>query len=91
VLRIQSLLTDEHFRARGFWEEVTQADAGTWEMEGPVWRMSGLDAHVRMPPPLFGEHNTWVFRDVLGLSDAEIAELEASGVTASTPDLGLHS
>jgi len=91
VLRIQSLLTDEHLRARGFWEEVTHADAGTWEMEGPVWRMSGVDAHVRTPPPMFGEHNTWVFRDLLGLSAAEIAELEAAGVTATTPNVELHS
>jgi len=91
VLRIQSLLTDEHLRARGFWEEVTHADAGTWEMEGPVWRMSGADAHVRMPPPMFGEHNTWVFGDLLGMSNAEIAALEAEGITASTPNLELHS
>jgi crotonobetainyl-CoA:carnitine CoA-transferase CaiB-like acyl-CoA transferase len=91
VLRIQSLLTDEHLRARGFWEEVTHADAGTWEMEGPVWRMSGVDAHVRTPPPMFGEHNTWVFRDLLGLNAAEIAELEAAGVTATTPNVELHS
>jgi crotonobetainyl-CoA:carnitine CoA-transferase CaiB-like acyl-CoA transferase len=91
VLRIQSLLTDEHLRARGFWEEVTQADAGTWEMEGPVWHMSGVDAHVRMPPPMFGEHNEWVFRDLLSLSDAEIDALAAEGVTADTPNLELHS
>jgi crotonobetainyl-CoA:carnitine CoA-transferase CaiB-like acyl-CoA transferase len=91
VLRIQSLLTNQHFRSRGFWEEVTQADAGTWEMEGPVWRISGADAHVRIPPPMFGEHNSYVLRNLLGLSDAEIAELESSGVTAHTPDLTLHS
>jgi hypothetical protein len=40
---------------------------------------------------MFGEHNRWVFGELLGLSDAEIAQLEAEGVTASTPDLGLHS
>jgi len=91
VLRIQSLLSDEHFRTRGFWEEVTHADACTWEMEGPVWRMSGAGAHVRTPPPMFGEHNAWVFRDLLGLSSTEIAELEASGVSANTPETGLHS
>jgi crotonobetainyl-CoA:carnitine CoA-transferase CaiB-like acyl-CoA transferase len=91
VLRIQSLLTDEHLRARGFWEEVTHADAGTWEMEGPVWHMSGAHAHVRMPPPMFGEHNAWIFGDLLGMSDADIAALEAEGVTASTPNLELHS
>jgi crotonobetainyl-CoA:carnitine CoA-transferase CaiB-like acyl-CoA transferase len=91
VQRIQSLLTDEHLRARGFWEEVTHADAGTWEMEGPVWHMSGAHAHVRMPPPMFGEHNAWIFGDLLGMSDADIAALEAEGVTASTPNLELHS
>jgi hypothetical protein len=32
-----------------------------------------------------------VFRDLLGLSAAEIAELEATGVTAMTPDVELHS
>jgi crotonobetainyl-CoA:carnitine CoA-transferase CaiB-like acyl-CoA transferase len=91
VLRIQSLLTDDHLRARGFWEEVTHADAGTWEMEGPVWHLSGVDAHVRTPPPMFGEHNLYVFRDLLGLTDDEIAALEHEGITATTPNLGLHS
>lgn len=91
VLRIQRLMADEHLRARGFWETVTQADAGTWDMEGPVWRMSRTPAHVRVPPPMFGEHNRYVFGELLGMSDAEIAALETEGVTATTPNLGLHS
>ena len=33
------------------------ADAGTWDMEGPVWRMSRTPAHIRLPAPMFGEHN----------------------------------
>ena len=27
-------------------------------------------------PPLMGEHNDYVFREILGMSEAEIAELE---------------
>jgi crotonobetainyl-CoA:carnitine CoA-transferase CaiB-like acyl-CoA transferase len=91
VLKIPRLMENEHLRVRGFWESVSHADAGTWDMEGPVWRMSRTPAHVRVPPPMYGEHNTWVLRDLLGLTDAEIAELEAAGVTSREPDQGVHA
>lgn len=91
VLKIPRLMEDEHLRARGFWESVAHADAGTWDMEGPVWRMSRTPAHIRLPAPMFGEHNTWVLRDLLGLTDAEIAALEAEGVTAREPNLRVHA
>jgi crotonobetainyl-CoA:carnitine CoA-transferase CaiB-like acyl-CoA transferase len=91
VLDIPHLMRDENLRARGFWEEVTHASAGTWDMEGPVWRMSRTPGHIRLPAPMFGEHNDWVLHDLLGLSDGEIAELEAAGVTAREPNAGVHA
>jgi crotonobetainyl-CoA:carnitine CoA-transferase CaiB-like acyl-CoA transferase len=91
VLRVQALMANGHLRERGFWEIVTHADAGTWDMEGPVWRMWATPAHIRLPAPMFGEHNRYVFGTLLGLSEDEIAALEAEGVTASTPSEGLHS
>ena len=91
VLKIPDLMRDEHLRARGFWETVTQADAGTWDMEGPVWRMSRTPAHVRIPPPMYGEHNDWVLRDLLGLRDADIGELESQSVISRSPDLAVHA
>jgi crotonobetainyl-CoA:carnitine CoA-transferase CaiB-like acyl-CoA transferase len=91
VLRIQELMQNEHLRSRGFWETITQADAGTWDMEGPVWRMSRTPAHVRTPPPMYGEHNPWVLRDLLGLSEGEIAVLEAEGITSREPNLAVHA
>jgi crotonobetainyl-CoA:carnitine CoA-transferase CaiB-like acyl-CoA transferase len=91
VLKIQNLMQDQHLRARGFWESVSHPTAGAWDMEGPVWRMSKTPAHVRLPAPCFGEHNQWVLSDLLGLSEDEIAALEADGVTAREPNLGVHS
>ncbi|HYM16731.1 MAG TPA: CoA transferase [Dehalococcoidia bacterium] len=91
VLRIPRLMANEHLRARGFWESVSHAAAGTWDMEGPVWRMSRTPAHVRVPPPMFGEHNQWVLGGLLGLSETEIAELEAAGITAREPDQRVHA
>jgi crotonobetainyl-CoA:carnitine CoA-transferase CaiB-like acyl-CoA transferase len=84
-------MANEHLRARGFWESVTHAAAGTWDMEGVTWRMSRTPGHVRVPPPMFGEHNQWVLHDLLGLTDAEIAALEAQGVTAREPDQRVHA
>ncbi|MHB8515470.1 MAG: CaiB/BaiF CoA transferase family protein, partial [Dehalococcoidia bacterium] len=91
VLRIPELMADAHLRARGFWETVTQAAAGTWEMEGVAWRMSRTPGHVRVPPPMYGEHNGWVLRDLLGLSDDEIGVLEADGVISREPDVRVHA
>jgi hypothetical protein len=40
---------------------------------------------------MFGEHNQYVFGELLGLTEAEIKQLEAAGVTAREPSAGLHS
>jgi crotonobetainyl-CoA:carnitine CoA-transferase CaiB-like acyl-CoA transferase len=91
VLKIQRLMEDKHLRARGFWETTSHPSAGTWDMEGPVWRMSRTPGHVRIPAPMFGQHNDWVLGELLGLSPDEIATLEAEGVTAREPSAGVHS
>jgi crotonobetainyl-CoA:carnitine CoA-transferase CaiB-like acyl-CoA transferase len=49
-------------------------------MAGLPWRFSETPAHVRLPAPRPGEHNRYVFGDLLGLSSQEMAELEREGV-----------
>ncbi len=90
VLTVQDVFADEHLRARGFFEPVSHAVAGVWEMEGTPWRMSETPGHVRVPPPAFAEHNNYVFRDLLGLSAEEVAALYADGVTGDTPNWAVH-
>jgi crotonobetainyl-CoA:carnitine CoA-transferase CaiB-like acyl-CoA transferase len=86
VLSVPEVFADRHLRERGFFESVTHAVAGTWEIEGPHWRFSESPGHVRLPAPAFGEHNGYVFGELLGLSAEEVAALAAEGVTAATPD-----
>ena len=90
VLSAPEVFEDAHLRARGFYESVSHAVAGTWDVEGPHWRFSESPAHVRLPAPAFGEHNGYVFGELLGLSEEEIAALEAEGVTGSAPDWAVH-
>ncbi|MDP9180478.1 MAG: CoA transferase [Chloroflexota bacterium] len=49
---------------------------GVFEVPGPHWRMSESPAHIRLPAPTPAEHNAYVLRDLLGLSDDEIAVLD---------------
>jgi crotonobetainyl-CoA:carnitine CoA-transferase CaiB-like acyl-CoA transferase len=90
VLAVPEVFEDEQLRARGFFEPVSHAIAGEWEIEAPHWRMSETPAHIRLPAPSFGEHNDYVFRELLGLSDEEIARLGLEGVTGKTPNRAVH-
>ena len=90
VLTIPELMADPQLRTREAWVPHTHPDAGTWEMEAPPWKLSRTPGHIRMPAPGFGQHNSYVFRDLLNLSEPEIAELYAAGVTADDPDQTLH-
>jgi crotonobetainyl-CoA:carnitine CoA-transferase CaiB-like acyl-CoA transferase len=85
VLTIPELVADPHLNERAFWEEVTHLESGTWKTEAPAWRFSRTPAHTRLPAPCFGEHNDYVFRELLGLDDDEIAALEREGITSREP------
>ncbi|MBI2914025.1 MAG: CoA transferase [Chloroflexi bacterium] len=90
VLSVPEVFAGPHLRSRGFFETIVHSVAGTWEIEGPHWRMSESPAHIRLPAPAFGEHNDYVFRDLLGLSDDEIVALEGEGITGRVPDWSVH-
>jgi crotonobetainyl-CoA:carnitine CoA-transferase CaiB-like acyl-CoA transferase len=90
VLSVPEVFADEQLRDREFFEPVSHAIAGVWDIEGTHWRMSETSAHVRLPAPAFAEHNTYVFGELLGLSEEEIAELEAGGITGRSPNQAVH-
>jgi len=71
---------DLHSKDRFLLEPVSLPDGRIEEMAGLPWRFSETPAHVRLPAPRPGEHNRYVFGDLLGLSSEEMAELEREGV-----------
>ena len=81
---------DPHPRARGFFERVAHPDAGVWDMEGPVYRLSRTLAHIRINAPRFGEHNAYVLEHLLGRPAAELPELEAADVIGTRPNMAVH-
>ncbi len=76
----QELFADTHLRQRSCWLEVHHPRIGKQVVTAPPWKFSATPAVVHHPSPLIGEHNQYVFGELLGLSAEEIATLTEEGV-----------
>jgi len=65
---------------RGFFEELTGERTGTHRYPGLVFRMQNTPNHLRSASPWLGEHNDYVYRDLLKYSDEEYRELQERGL-----------
>ena len=68
---------------RGAITEVSDRAGGTVRIPQSPWKFSDADVRIQGVPKYRGEDNAKVLREVLGLSDDEIAQLERDGVTSS--------
>ncbi len=73
------LVSDAHLWGRGFYHEVTDASGESRPIIGPSWRMS-RPAEITDGAPTLGQHNAYVFGDILGLSVEEQKRLMEAGV-----------
>jgi crotonobetainyl-CoA:carnitine CoA-transferase CaiB-like acyl-CoA transferase len=70
---------DPHLQSRGYFERVTHAETGTHNYPGMFFKFSETPLGIRKPAPLLGEHNEYVYKELLEYTDAEYAELERTG------------
>ena len=74
------LLTDPNLVARQTWARVPRAYVGECVLQRSAYRIGGAACPIHNPAPTLGEHNDEIFRQVLGLDDARLAELEQRGI-----------
>ncbi len=86
VLEASRMFDDPHLRARDFFKTQTVRDAGTHEYVGPLWKFEKTPVEFYQPPVCFGEHNEYVYRELLKVSDEEYAALQAGGHIAEEYD-----
>ena len=79
ILDELEVLEDPHMVDRGYYQPLDHAEMPTIKYHGPLWSMSKTPNKLRKAPPLLGEHNPHVYKEVLGISDEEYARLEAEG------------
>ena len=73
------LLADPHLAHSGFFQTLDHSETGVYRYPGPMWRSRSYSNQLRTPPCSLGEHNPYVYRDLLGYNDARYSELESAG------------
>jgi crotonobetainyl-CoA:carnitine CoA-transferase CaiB-like acyl-CoA transferase len=71
------LVSDPHLKARGAFLDVKGPDGQSRPAVGLPWRFSETDWQAASWPPELGAHNREVLGGLLGLSEGELARLEA--------------
>ena len=74
------VVADPQLAWRGHWVRPPHTEMGESLYNMPPYRLSATPVTIRSAAPRLGEHTREVCRDLLGLVDAEIDELQADGV-----------
>jgi benzylsuccinate CoA-transferase BbsF subunit len=75
---IEEVINDPHIKKRGAFIEQQHPIAGKTTVYRSPWK-SALTAS-NPPAPCIGEHNDYVFKELLGMTDSKIVELIDMGV-----------
>ncbi len=75
---------DPHFQARGAFVPVPHPSAGTFDYPGLWARWPGLEPRVGVPAPLLGEHNEYVYTELLGYSAQEYQQMIDDGLIGTS-------
>jgi len=62
------------------WAEMDHAEIGKYHLQVPSFKLSKVPTQLRMPGPLLGEHNEYVYMNLAGLTQEEYKQLEKEGV-----------
>ena len=71
----EELFSDPHLREREIATEVNHPVMGKQVVLNPPWKLSETPARVEKASPLLGEHNEYVFGELLGMPRQEITRL----------------
>ena len=80
INRAPEMLEDPQFRARDAIIRVDHPEFGNIAMQNVAPKLSETQGAVRHPGPKLGEHNNYVWGDLVGNSEDDIADLRDRGI-----------
>ena len=89
VLSPADVFADPHLQARGIWQQLKHPAAGThYYLKSPLSHMSKTPLSIYRPASTLGQDNEYVYKELLGYSDAEyqgFIETHHAGTTFLDP------
>ena len=79
IYSVADMFNDPHYQARGLFEQV-EVDGEPLKIPAILPKLSETPGGTDWPGPALGSHNTEIFGTLLGLSEAEQAELQQAGI-----------
>ena len=77
----EEVLGSEQLAARDYWQRLEHPELGqTIRYPGPFAKFSAAPLRYRRRPPTIGEHNGEIYRDELGFTEPQLAEMQRAGV-----------
>ena len=84
IMSTEDLANDVHVKGREMYVELDHPQRGKWFNVGMPIKLSASPAKIKRSPTL-GEHTDEILKEVLGMSDAEIAAKKAAGAFSLPP------
>jgi crotonobetainyl-CoA:carnitine CoA-transferase CaiB-like acyl-CoA transferase len=78
IYSVADMFTDEHFQARGLFEQV-ESNGAPLVIPAMIPKLSDTPGKTLWPGPALGAHNVEILSDMLGLDAAQIEALKNSG------------
>ncbi|MFQ6077679.1 MAG: CaiB/BaiF CoA transferase family protein [Thermodesulfobacteriota bacterium] len=75
----QEMYDDPHLK-HYLWAEMEHAEIGKYHAQVPSFKLSRAPVQLRRPGPLLGEHNEYVYMNLVGFSREEYEQLQQEGV-----------
>jgi benzylsuccinate CoA-transferase BbsF subunit len=87
VQNCQNLFDDPQLKHRGHFQWLDHKVMGPVAHHAPAYRLSKTPFKMTKAGPCLGEDNGYVYKEILGYSDDEIADLLVEGVITTDADL----
>ena len=75
----EDLVADPQLNHRGTLVILEHPEIGPHIYQTPPYRFSKTPHELTMPAPCLGQHNDYILKEVLGMSDDEVADLLVAG------------
>jgi crotonobetainyl-CoA:carnitine CoA-transferase CaiB-like acyl-CoA transferase len=80
INNMKEVFEDPQVRHRGLRVDMPHPLGGTAPVVRSPLRLSETPVEYRLAPPMLGQHNEEVLKDLLGRSDADLKQLKAAGI-----------